>query len=200
MEGKESCRRSYIGGDAATVQRVTGRLASWFIEENLRDRVNQAQDTNEFLDSQLQDSRRRLVEHEKKLEAYRHEYSGQLPSQAASNLQAIQNLQMQLQTLSEASDRATERRMLLERQLADLDGAPAVAASAVGPAEGDAGPGSTAAAGQRARRLRDLLTLPAGLPRRAGGQRGIRNSTQLAVESQERRRAANPATIAVAGW
>ena len=120
-EGEESSfRLSYISPDANVAQKTTDRLASLFIEENLRDRENQAEDTNQFLDSQLQDSRRRLIEQEKKLEEYRHRYSGQLPSQATTNLQAIQNLQMQVQSLAEAADRARERRLLLERQLADL--------------------------------------------------------------------------------
>ena len=120
VEGKESFRLSYISQDPQTVQKATQRLASLFIEENLRDREKQAEDTNDFLDSQLQDARRRLLDHEKKLEEYRRQYSGQLPSQGASNLQAIQNLQMQLQALGEATDRASERQSLLERQLADL--------------------------------------------------------------------------------
>jgi len=120
VEGKESFRVSYVSQDANVAQRTTERLASLFIEENLRERENQAEDTNQFLDSQLQDARRRLIEQEKKLEDYRRRYSGQLPSQATTNLQTIQNLQLQLQALGEATDRARERRLLLERQLVDL--------------------------------------------------------------------------------
>ena len=133
VEGKESFRLSYVSQDAQTVQKATQRLASLFIEENLRDREKQAEDTNDFLDSQLQDARRRLLDHEKKLEDYRRQYSGQLPTQGASNLQAIQNLQMQIQALGEASDRAAERRSLLERQLTELqlpDPVPAAVPSA----------------------------------------------------------------------
>jgi polysaccharide chain length determinant protein (PEP-CTERM system associated) len=158
VEGKDTFRLIYIGRDAETVQRVTARLASLFIEENLRDRGKQTQDTNDFLDSQLQDARRRLVEHEKKLEAYRREHSGQLPSQAASNLQAIQNLQMQIQALDAATDRATERRLLLERQIADAEAAGPVALPAA-QAEAAGVPVTTGAALEAARvRLRDLLT------------------------------------------
>lgn len=120
VEGKESFRLSYIGQNPQIVQKATERLASLFIEENLRDREKQAEDTNDFLESQLLDARRQLLDHEKKLEEYRRQYSGQLPTQAASNLQAIQNLQMQLQALRETTDRGQERRLLMERQLADL--------------------------------------------------------------------------------
>jgi polysaccharide chain length determinant protein (PEP-CTERM system associated) len=123
-EGKESFRISYVSRDARTAQKTTERLASLFIEENLRDRENQAEATNQFLDSQLEDARRRLIEHERKLEKYRSQYSGELPSQAAANLQSIQNVQVQLQTLTEATDRARERRLLLERQLVEVQSDP----------------------------------------------------------------------------
>jgi polysaccharide chain length determinant protein (PEP-CTERM system associated) len=121
IEAKESSfRLSYISNDAGTAQKTTARLASLFIEESLRDRRDLAEDTNQFLNSQLEDAKRRLIEHEKKLEEYRRHYSGELPSQVASNLTVIQNAQVQLQTLGDATDRVRERRLLLERQLGDL--------------------------------------------------------------------------------
>jgi polysaccharide chain length determinant protein (PEP-CTERM system associated) len=113
-------RISYVSNDAKTAQKTTERLASLFIEENIRDRENVSEDTSQFLDSQLQDARQRLQEQERKLEEYRRKYSGQLPTQAASNLQAIQNTQLQLQSLRESMDRGRERRLLLEHQVADL--------------------------------------------------------------------------------
>ena len=124
VEGKDSFRVTYTSHDAVTAQKTTERLASLFIEENLRDRENQAEDTNQFLDSQLEDARRRLVENEKKLEDYRSRYSGELPSQADSNLQTIKNAQTQLQNNADGTDRASERRLLLERQLVDLQSDP----------------------------------------------------------------------------
>jgi polysaccharide chain length determinant protein (PEP-CTERM system associated) len=158
IEGKESFRLSYVSQDAQIVQKATARLASLFIEENLRDREHQVEDTREFLDSQLQDARRRLVEHEKKLEEYRRRYSGQLPTQAASNLQAIQNLQLQLQALGEANDRGVERRLLLERQLADLQVPAPVATSPAATGQEGTGVETTALNLEAARaRLQALL-------------------------------------------
>lgn len=119
-EGKESFRVSYVSREAKTAQQTTDRLASLFIEENMRDRENVAEDTNQFLESQLEDAKRQLVEHEKKLEEYRNRFGGELPSQAAANLQAIQNAQVQLQNLADTADRARERRLVLERQIIDL--------------------------------------------------------------------------------
>jgi len=52
---------SYVSNDAQTAKKVTERLASLFIEENLRDREGLAEGANQFLESQLDDARRKLV-------------------------------------------------------------------------------------------------------------------------------------------
>ena len=110
---------SYVGNDPRTVMKVTERLASLFIEENLRDREMLAEGTNQFLETQLEDARRRLVEQEKKLEAYRRQHAGELPEQHESNLQAVQNTQMQIQSLIESLNRDRDRRLIIERQIAE---------------------------------------------------------------------------------
>src|SRR5207237_8837676 len=85
----DAFRISYVGDDPRTVMRVTERLGSLFIDENIREREALAQNTSDFLETQLEDARRRLLEHEKKLEQYRQQYAGQLPSQLDSNLQVL---------------------------------------------------------------------------------------------------------------
>jgi polysaccharide chain length determinant protein (PEP-CTERM system associated) len=112
-------RVTYAGSEAKTVMEVTNRLASLFVEENLHDREVLAEDTNQFLGAQVADSRRRLIDQEKALETYRRQYSGELPSQLSSNVQALQNVQVQLQSLVESTNRDRDRRLLLERQLRD---------------------------------------------------------------------------------
>ena len=125
LEGKESSFRvSYVSPDPKTAQKVTERLAALYIEENLRDRENLADSTSKFLESQLQDAKRRLMEQEKKLEEYRRRYAGELPSQLQGNLQALQSAQMQWQSLGESMNRARERRLLVERQMADAQTLP----------------------------------------------------------------------------
>jgi len=129
-ETKVSFRISYVNQDPMLAQKVAERLSALFIEENVRDREAVAADTNSFLDSQLEAAKRQLIEHEKKLEEYRLRYGNELPSQAPTNLQAMQNAQTQLQAITDAADRARERRLLLERQLDDLDSEPAADATA----------------------------------------------------------------------
>jgi polysaccharide chain length determinant protein (PEP-CTERM system associated) len=117
---------SYINADPRMAQRVTERLASLFIDENLREREVLAEGTNQFLDAQLEDAGRRLREQEKRLEEYRRRHMGELPSQVNSNLQAIGTSQMQLQALSESINRDRDRHLLLERQLIEAESSPAV--------------------------------------------------------------------------
>jgi len=114
----------YTASDARTAVRVTERLASLFIEENLRDREVMAEGTNRFLESQLNDARERLAEQEKKVEEYRQKYNGQLPTQQQANLQMIQTTQMQIQALAEAMERERDRKVTLDKMLAELNQAP----------------------------------------------------------------------------
>jgi len=124
--GKEinSFRVSYVSDNAETARKVTERLTSLYIEQNMKDRESQADNTSQFLNVQLEEAKRRLIEQEKKLEEYRKSHAGQLPSQLQGNLQAIQNANLQLQSLNESTNRAQERRLLVERQIADTQAVP----------------------------------------------------------------------------
>jgi protein tyrosine kinase modulator len=125
QKGQQSFRASYVSQDAHMAQKVTARLASLFIDENSRFRENLAENTNVFLESQLEDAKARLIEHEKKLEEYRRLHSGELPTQLESNLRGITTSQLQLTSLSESANRARERRFLVERQLVEAETQPA---------------------------------------------------------------------------
>ena len=134
VEGQDSFRVKYVSSDPQTAQKVTSRLASLYIEENLRDRANLADETNLFLESQLNDAKERLVEHEKKLEAYRRRYAGELPSQLETNLQTIRNAQQQMQGVTDSTNRIQDRRLLIERQIADVQVIPPEPAPVTAPA------------------------------------------------------------------
>jgi polysaccharide biosynthesis transport protein len=94
---------------------VADRLATMFIEENYRDRAVQADGTNQFLQTQLDDARTRLETHEQKLVQYRQRYAGELPSQLQGNLQVLQSTQSQIQNLTESINRDRDRRLVLEQ-------------------------------------------------------------------------------------
>jgi len=133
----DAFRISYVGDNPRTVQRVAERLGSMFIDENVKEREQQATNTSEFLEAQLEEARLRLVEHEKKLEAYRQQFAGQLPSQLDSNLQMLQGLHLQIQNLVESTNHDRDRQLVLQRQIAELEQLEDAAAAAGEPTTPD---------------------------------------------------------------
>jgi polysaccharide chain length determinant protein (PEP-CTERM system associated) len=110
--------------EAETAAKVTTKLATMFIEENLSDRSRQADRTSAFLEKQLEEARVKLNEHDKRLEAYRQKYSGQLPTQLASNLQVLASLQQQISALNEAANRYRDQKTTLVNQIAAAEAEP----------------------------------------------------------------------------
>ena len=116
----DSFRVSYTADDPRTAMRVTERLGSLFIDESLRDREVLAYGTTQFLSTQLDEAQRKLVENENKLLEYQRLHDGELPAQSSANLQALHNAEMALQTIGESLNRDRERRITLERTVADI--------------------------------------------------------------------------------
>ena len=141
----DAFRVGYQSDAAVTAMKVTERLGRLFIDENLRDREMLAEGTSQFLESQLDDARRRLVEQEKKLEAYRRAHAGELPSQQQSNLTALSNLQMQSQQLVDSEARDRDRLHYIEAQIADLTSPEALQEDSVVDAAGGTVKGGTTA-------------------------------------------------------
>jgi polysaccharide chain length determinant protein (PEP-CTERM system associated) len=116
----DAFRVAYTSGSPRTAQRVAERLASEFTKESLQDREVLATATSNFLTEQLDDARRRLAEQEAKLADFQRRHAGQLPSERDSNVAVMNNLQLQAQTVGESANRDRDRRLMLERTLADL--------------------------------------------------------------------------------
>ena len=74
-------RVSFVSSDPRMALRVTERIASLFVEENLRDRENERGMGGRFLAQEIDDLRGRIVAYEQKLEALR-ATSGRRLSQA----------------------------------------------------------------------------------------------------------------------
>jgi uncharacterized protein involved in exopolysaccharide biosynthesis len=101
--------------------RVAERLGQTIINEGLRYRESLTTGTTNFLETQLNEARARLQEHEQKVEVYRRQFAGELPEQLGSNLQATQNAQLQIQSLLQSVSRGQERRLLIEKQIAEAE-------------------------------------------------------------------------------
>ena len=77
---------TYSGKDPRLVAQVTNQLATLFIDENWKAREQQATGTTEFLENQLQATRKDLEEQEAKLKDFRLKHVGEMPEQETADL------------------------------------------------------------------------------------------------------------------
>ena len=111
---------SFEGKDPETVMMVTNKLASLFIDENLKVRESQAEGTSEFLSKELMEMDERLKQKENLIRNFRERSMGQLPQQLDANLRILDRLEQQLQTTSQNTRAAEDRTMLLQNQIEQL--------------------------------------------------------------------------------
>jgi uncharacterized protein involved in exopolysaccharide biosynthesis len=159
LEARTSSSQSATGPTAFHVRftypdpnlaaRVTQRLGSIFVDQNARDRGALALATDDFLQRQLGEARQRLEAHEKLVEAFRERHGNELPTQLQSNVQAIQNAQLQIQAQVEAIARDRDRKMMLERLYQEAQNEPVTVTATTAPTPST--PGAAAAACRRAR-------------------------------------------------
>jgi len=118
LRGKDAFIVAYLDTDPARAQRMATRLASMFIEETSGDRARQVQGANEFIDSQLIETKIELEQVEGSLKQIKQRYMGMLPNQLEANLSTLQRMELERQSVSEQIREAKERQSLLDRQLA----------------------------------------------------------------------------------
>jgi len=123
-EKKERTRNSFTisfeGEEPKTVMMVTNKLASLFIEENLKVRELQAGGTSEFISKELLTMEDLLKRKEQEIRAFKERNMGQLPQQLDANLRILEQLQQQLRTASEKIRAAEDRTIIFQGQLEQL--------------------------------------------------------------------------------
>lgn len=111
----------YQGRDPETVALVTNALASFYIEENLKVRERLAAGTTEFLRAQLDQTKKRMDEQERRLSELGRRHIGELPPQLQGNLSRLESLADQLRANRTEQTRAQERRDILAGQVAQAE-------------------------------------------------------------------------------
>ncbi|HET7208502.1 MAG TPA: Wzz/FepE/Etk N-terminal domain-containing protein [Terriglobales bacterium] len=114
----EAFKITYISKDANTAARVTNRIASLFIEENLKSREQQVMGTAEFFTRELQEAKQDLAEKAKKLEALRARYFSELPESQSVHVQTLTSLQLNLRGEMDSISRAQQQKVYLESLMA----------------------------------------------------------------------------------
>src|ERR1041385_7831778 len=107
----------YEGRRREMVAKVANQLAASFIDWNVQNREQQAQDTTEFLAAQLKEARQNLEHQEARLSAFKMRHLGEMPEQQPANMQALSQLQGQFQANADALNRLEVERTLLSRGL-----------------------------------------------------------------------------------
>ena len=117
---------SFEDQNPVIAMKVTNRLASLFIEGNLKVREERAEGTLVFLEKELERVRKLLKQQEKKVSEFRAEHLGVLPEQLEANLRTLDRLQLQLQSNGEALKAAEETRRMLQQQLSQMQTMPMI--------------------------------------------------------------------------
>src|SRR5579862_3589949 len=104
-------------GNARTAQQVCTAVTSMFIEENLRLRQANSENTTQFLVTQLAEAKANLDEQDAKLAAFKSHYLGSLPDQERMNLDLLGNQSSQLEAATQALARAQQDKFLAESML-----------------------------------------------------------------------------------
>ncbi|HSK79877.1 MAG TPA: GNVR domain-containing protein [Thermoanaerobaculia bacterium] len=111
---------TFEGRDPVKAAATANRIAELFINENLKLRKDQAQGTSSFLEVELAATKKRLELQEARISALKQMHMGQLPEQRDTNLRQIEQLQAKLEINMDALDRAETRKLVLQRETADV--------------------------------------------------------------------------------
>lgn len=104
--------------DPRIAQALCAEITSMFIDENLRQRGNRAEETTAFLTKQLEDAKQQLDEHDARLAEFKRRYVGQLPGQEQANLNMLMTSSAQLDAVTQNLNRAHQDKAYLESLLA----------------------------------------------------------------------------------
>jgi polysaccharide chain length determinant protein (PEP-CTERM system associated) len=126
----DAFRLGFIAESPEVAMRVVDRLASLFIGQTSLDRATLAEGTDQFLEAQLEDARRKVVDNEAKQEDFRRRHNGELPKQLDANMQGLHDTEMQIQVLADSVNRDRDRQLALERSLKDASLASVIEGSA----------------------------------------------------------------------
>jgi polysaccharide chain length determinant protein (PEP-CTERM system associated) len=112
---------SFLYEDPTLAMLTASRLASLFIEENVKLREKQAVGTSEFLETQLKETKAKLDAQEERVKQYKMRYSGGLPEELSTNLNTLGRLQQQESMIATEIRDLRNRRIMLQTQISMLE-------------------------------------------------------------------------------
>ena len=107
-------RVAYQGRNPVEVAQVANQLAAMFIDENLKSREQQSYGTAEFLDNELQKTKKELEQKEQELGDIKAKNILDLPDSKQYHLEALTTLRAQLRTSEDKVERAQQEKLYLQ--------------------------------------------------------------------------------------
>ncbi len=107
-------RIAFTDLDPGQAARVANRIASLFIERNLKARQQQFNGTSEFIETELQETKHQLEEKEHVLQDIKSRYIMDLPESKQYHLEAMNGLRDQLRTSQERVDRDRQTKVYMQ--------------------------------------------------------------------------------------
>jgi len=117
----ETITISFSHENPMTAMKVTAKLASLFIEENLKVREQLVTGVSEFLERELHDAQKALEAQEQAISQYKSKHIGLLPEQMESNLRALDRLQTNLNATDELIHSLTDKVSLAEKSIKEYE-------------------------------------------------------------------------------
>jgi succinoglycan biosynthesis transport protein ExoP len=111
-------RIAFHSKDAKEASTVANQLAGLVIEENLKSREQQFSGTEQFLESELQDTKRELERKEADLQRIKTQNVLDLPESKQYHVEALNNLRNQLRASQDKVDRTQQEKVYLQSLLA----------------------------------------------------------------------------------
>lgn len=113
----EGFKIAYIAATPQMAQKVTQQIAELFIDENIKERDQDAEGTEAFIENQLVKARADLAAQDQKIRTFKAAHLGTLPEQEAANLSMISQYENLAQENSGAIDRANQQQVYLQSML-----------------------------------------------------------------------------------
>ena len=111
----------YSNADPDIARDIARRLAEMFLSYNRETRTGQATDTRRFLEVQAQEVRARTLDLEQRIADFRTRYGNAVPEAQARNLQALDRVVRDSDTLQQQILLANDRKRTLELQLSTIN-------------------------------------------------------------------------------
>jgi polysaccharide chain length determinant protein (PEP-CTERM system associated) len=112
---------SYEGKNPRKVQQVTNTLTSLFLEENIKERVKQVEETSTFLEGELQRVKADMATLESKIAVFKEEHINELPEMLQVNQQSLNNIERNIEKTNEQLRNLREREGYLRTQLIGVE-------------------------------------------------------------------------------